>query len=73
MKITDIKTYTGPCNQFLIKVETDSDLYGWGEAGFGIRALAVDGEAQHFRQLLLGEDPMAIGEHWQRLYRSHYF
>ena len=72
MKITDIKTFTGPCNQFLVKVETDSDLYGWGEAGFGIRALAVDGAAQHFRQLLLGEDPMAIGEHWQRLYRSHY-
>ena len=38
-----------------------------------MRALAVDGAVQHFRQLLLGEDPMEIGAHWQRLYRSHYF
>ena len=73
MKITDIKTYTGPSEQFLVKVETDTELFGWGEAGFGMRALAVDGAVQHFRQLLLGEDPMEIGAHWQRLYRSHYF
>jgi galactonate dehydratase len=73
MKITDIKTYTAPSDQFLVKVETDTELCGWGEAGFGMRALAVDGAVQHFRQLLLGTDPMAIGAHWQRLYRSHYF
>jgi galactonate dehydratase len=73
MKITNIKTFTGPSEQFLVKVETDTELYGWGEAGFGMRALAVDGAVQHFRQLLLGEDPMDIGAHWQLLYRSHYF
>ena len=73
MKITDIKTYSGPSEQFLVKVETDTELYGWGEAGLGMRALAVDGAVQHFRQLLLGEDPLKIGAHWQRLYRSHYF
>ncbi len=73
MKITDIKTYTAPSEQFLVKVETDTELLGWGEAGLGMRALAVDGAVQHFRQLLLGEDPMEIGAHWQRLYRSHYF
>ncbi len=44
MKITAIKPYpmwVGHRNQMLVKVETDSDIYGWGEGGFSGRELAV--------------------------------
>jgi galactonate dehydratase len=76
MKITDIKTYpvwVGSRNQFIVKVETDEGLYGLGEAGVSGRELAVQGAVQHYREFLLGKDPMRRGAWWQEMYRSQYF
>ena len=76
MKITDIKSYpvrVGHRNQFVLKVETDEGYYGWGEAGVSGRELAVAGAVKHFREFLLGRDPMRIGAIWQELYRGQYF
>ncbi|MEO9891412.1 mandelate racemase/muconate lactonizing enzyme family protein [Aurantibacter sp.] len=77
MKITDIKTY--PINikgggvQLVIKVETDSELYGWGCSGLSGRELAVVGLITHFKSILIGKDPRQIGAIWQLLYRGQYF
>ncbi|HEY3289221.1 MAG TPA: mandelate racemase/muconate lactonizing enzyme family protein [Anaerolineae bacterium] len=76
MKIRDIKTFpvwVGSRNQFIVKVETDEGLYGLGEAGVSGRELAVQGAIQHYRQFLIGKDPMRIGALWQEMYRSAYF
>ncbi|MAE61241.1 MAG: galactonate dehydratase [Planctomycetaceae bacterium] len=76
MKITDIKTYPvriGSRNQMIVKVETDSGIHGWGEAGLSSRELAVQGAVLHFREFLIGENPMNIGALWQLMYRSQYF
>lgn len=76
MKITDIKGYpvwVGHRNQCLVKVETDEGIYGWGEAGLSGRELAVIGAVQHYRDFLIGRDPMRIGALWQEMYRSQYF
>lgn len=76
MKITDIKTFpvwVGSRNQFIVKVETDEGIYGLGEAGVSGRELAVEGAVKHFRDFLLGKDPMRIGALWQEMYRSAYF
>jgi galactonate dehydratase len=76
MKITDIKPYpvwVGSRNQCLVKVETDEGIYGWGESGLSSRELAVTGAVRHFRQFLIGRDPMQIGALWQEMYRSQYF
>ncbi len=76
MKITDVKPYPvwiGHRNQLLVKVETDEGLYGWGEAGVSGRELAVAGAVKHYREFLIGQDPMARGALWQRMYRSQYF
>jgi galactonate dehydratase len=76
MKITDIKTYptwVGHRNQYIVKVETDEGLYGWGEAGLSSRELAVAGAVKHYREFLLGRDPMRMGALWQEMYRSQYF
>ena len=76
MKITDIKTYPiwyGPRNMLLVKVETDAGLYGWGEAGLSSRELAVVGAVKHYREWLVGKDPMKRGALWQEMYRSQYF
>ena len=76
MKITDIRTYAirvGKRNQLLVKVETDKGLYGWGESGVTGRELAVEGAVRHFREFLIGRDPMRRGALWQEMYRSQYF
>jgi len=73
MKITDIKTYpvwVGTRNQCLVKVETDEGIYGWGEAGLSWRELAVAGAVRHYREWLIGRDPMQRGALWQEMYRS---
>lgn len=76
MKITDIKTYpifVGTRNQCIVKVETDDGVYGWGESGLSGRELAVVGAIQHFRDFLVGKNPLNISAIWQELYRSNYF
>ena len=76
MKITDIKPYpvwVGHRNQHIVKVETDEGIYGWGESGLSSRELAVVGAVKHYREFLIGRDPMRIGSLWQEMYRSQYF
>ena len=76
MRITDIKSYpawVGHRNQMVVKVETDEGFHGWGEAGLSGRELAVAGAVNHYREFLLGRDPMRIGGLWQEMYRSQYF
>ena len=76
MKITDIKPFpvwVGHRNQHIVKIETDEGIYGWGESGLSSRELAVAGAVKHYREFLIGRDPMRIGGLWQEMYRSQYF
>jgi galactonate dehydratase len=76
LKITEIKTYPvwfDPRNLLIVKIETDEGYYGWGESGLVGRELAVQGAVTHFREFLIGQDPMRIGALWQKMYRSQYF
>ncbi len=76
MRITDIKPYpvwVGNRNQLVVKVETDDGIYGLGESGLSGRELAVAGALKHFREFLIGKDPLQRGRIWQELYRSQYF
>ena len=76
MQIRDVKTFptfVGRRNQLIVKVETDEGIYGWGESGLSSRELAVVGAVKHFREFLIGRDPMRTGALWQELYRSQYF
>jgi galactonate dehydratase len=75
MKIRDVKTFPTLIgrNQLIVKVETDEGLYGWGESGLSSRERAVEGAITHFKQFLLGQDPLNIGALWQEMYRSNYF
>ncbi len=76
MKITAITPYpawVGIRNQFLVKVETDEGVFGWGESWLSGREKAVVGAIEHFREFLLGRDPFRIGALWQEMYRSQYF
>ena len=76
MKITNVIPYPiwiGSRNQLLVKIETDSDVFGWGESGLSARELGVSGIIEHYKDIMVGMDPFEIGKVWQRLYRSQYF
>lgn len=76
MKITDIKSFPtniGSGTQLIVKVETDSGIYGWGASGLSGREYAVMGAIDHFKLCTIGKDPMQIGAIWQDLYRGQYF
>ena len=75
MKITDIRVYLAKewrtfC---FVVVETDEGIYGLGEAGITGRELAVQGAIQHFKPLLIGQDPFRIEHIWQTLFRGGFF
>ena len=76
MKITAIRSmpvWAGHRNLFVLKIETDEGIHGWGESGVSGRELAVQGAVAHFREFLIGRDPMRIGALWQEMYRGQYF
>src|SRR5258706_12443479 len=76
MRITDIKplpVWVGSRNQLVVKIETDEGIYGLGESGLSGREQAVVGALKHFREFLIGKDPMQIGRIWQEIYRGKYF
>ena len=63
MKITGIKTFMGLFsgrNRALIKVETDEDIYGWGEAYSIGPDRSIEPIADYIFEMIKGEDPRRI-------------
>ncbi|TAK23904.1 MAG: mandelate racemase/muconate lactonizing enzyme family protein [Chloroflexota bacterium] len=76
MKITNIKAFPiwiGFRNQFVVQVETDRGIVGFGEGGMSYRELAMKGMIEHLREFLVGQDPRRIEHLWQTMYRAAYF
>ena len=75
MKITDVKVYLArEWRTFcFVVVETDEGISGIGEAGITGRELAVQGAIEHFRPLLIGQDPFRSEHIWQLLFRGGFF
>jgi L-alanine-DL-glutamate epimerase-like enolase superfamily enzyme len=76
MQITRIKTFVVGMpghNVILVKIETDEDLFGIGEASLAGRDQGVLGVLRHFETLLVGRDPSRIEDIWQELYRNTFW
>ena len=76
MKITGIEPFpiwNGSRNFLVVAVDTDEGIYGVGEAGITGRELAVMGALEHFKPLLIGQDPFRIEHIWQTLSRGGFF
>jgi L-alanine-DL-glutamate epimerase-like enolase superfamily enzyme len=76
MRITNIESYPvwgGHRNFLFVVVDTDEGIYGVGEAGLTGRELAVTGAIEHFKPLLIGQDPRRIEHLWQTLSRGGFF
>jgi L-alanine-DL-glutamate epimerase-like enolase superfamily enzyme len=76
MKITNIECYPvwgGHRNFLFVIVDTDEGIYGVGESGITGRELAIMGAVEHFKPLLIGQDPFRIEHIWQMLFRGGFF
>ncbi|MEX1018724.1 MAG: galactonate dehydratase [Litorilinea sp.] len=76
MKITNVECYPvwgGGRNFLFVVVDTDEGISGVGESGITGRELAVMGAVEHFKELLIGQDPMRIEHLWQLMFRGGFF
>ena len=75
MRITEIKSFvlSKPRDLHIVKIETDEGIHGIGEAGCSTRELGQEGVLRHFREFLVGMDPMRIEHIWQVCYRGAYY
>ncbi len=75
MKISAITCYPVSLHgsYLFVVVDTDEGLCGLGEAGLSGRELAVVGAIEHFKPLLVGQDPGRIEHIWQTLSRGGFF
>jgi len=76
VKITDVKAFPvwgGGRNYLIVKVETDSGLYGVGESGLTWRELAVLETVNTLKPLLIGQDPTRKEHLWQVMFRGSFF
>ena len=73
MKITDLKVFA--VDQFVyVKIETDEEIYGIGEASLSGRSLAVVGALEHhLKPLLIGADATRIEHIWQDIFRGTFW
>ncbi len=61
-------TVVGP--KTFIKIETNTEVFGWGEVT-GSEPMVAKTLAESLFELLEGENPTRIEHLWQKLYRSH--
>ena len=64
MKTTAVEAYPvteGGRSHLFVVVDTDEGVYGVGESGLTGRMQAIVGAIDHFRPLLVGQDPFRIG------------
>ena len=76
MRITDVTCYPvwgGFRNFLFVVIDTDEGISGVGESGLTGRELAVTGTIEHFKPLLIGQDPFRIEHLWQILSRGGFF
>ena len=76
MKISNIETYpvwSGTRNYMFVVVDTDEGIYGVGECGIAGRELAIIGAIEHFKPMLIGQNPFRTEYLWQVLFRGGFF
>lgn len=73
MKITDISTFLVPPRWVFLRIQTNEGITGWGEPVVEGRAETVRTAVAELSDLLIGEDPLRIEDHWQVLTRGGFY
>jgi galactonate dehydratase len=73
VRIRAIKTFIVPPRWLFLKIETDNDLYGWGEPVLEGRAGTVAAAVEELSEYLIGKDPLPVEDHWSVMYRGGFY
>lgn len=73
MKITKVKSFVSSSGHFFVKVETDTGIFGVGEAGLRRRSLAIAEVIRSFEPFLIGANPFQTEHLWQVMFRGGFF
>lgn len=73
MRITAIETFLVEPRWLFVKVMTDEDIAGWGEASLEGRTDTARAAILEFADYLIGKDPERIEDHWQVLTKSTFY
>jgi L-alanine-DL-glutamate epimerase-like enolase superfamily enzyme len=72
-RIAAVETFLVPPGWLLVRVETDTGVVGWGEAGAQTRARTIATAIDELTGLAIGHDAAQIERLWQRLTRSGFY
>jgi galactonate dehydratase len=73
MRIASLELFLVPPRWLFLKVNTDEGVSGWGEPVVEGRAATVRQCVEEMADLLLGQDPLRIEDHWQAMYRGGFY
>ena len=76
MKITDLRVYVVNAyrtNWVFVKISTDEGLTGVGEATLEHKEKTVEAALYELKRYLVGQNPLHIEAHFQRMYRDSYW
>src|SRR5262249_15452391 len=73
VKITQLTTYLVGPRWLFLRIDTDEGISGWGEPIVEGRAETVRAAVAEVGELLIGEDPSRIEDHWQRLTKGGFY
>jgi galactonate dehydratase len=73
VKITSVETFLVPPRWLLCKVSTDEGIVGWGEPVVEGRAETVRAAVGELSELLIGNDPLRIEDHWQVMTKGGFY
>jgi len=72
MRIESVDTFL-TYSYFLVRIRTDSGITGWGQTAYWGYPDASERIVNHFREYLVGKDPLQIEHHWYYLFRHKPF
>ena len=73
MKITRLETFLVAPRWLFCRIETDTGVVGWGEPVVEGRAETVRAAVHELAELLVGQDPLRIEDHWQVMTKGTFY
>ncbi|NYE19017.1 galactonate dehydratase [Microbacterium immunditiarum] len=73
MRVTRVETFVLDERQVLVRIEAETGVVGWGDASLEHRPATIAAAVRELSAHLIGEDPLPVTRHWQRLSRGGFY
>ena len=73
MRVTALELFAVPPRWLFLKLSTDEGVAGWGEPIVEGRAATVRAAVEELGELIVGQDPFRIEDHFQVMWRGGFY